>query len=71
MLKKETDVLKLTSTNKDWNPSWSPDGQWIVFNSARDGNDEVYIMNISGQLQTNLTNAPGRDIDPAWQPSGN
>ncbi len=63
------DVIKLTDSGKDTNPSWSPDGQWITFNSLRDGNAEVYIMRSTGQSQTNLTNTPGRDQDPAWQPA--
>ncbi|MBE3143239.1 MAG: PD40 domain-containing protein [Planctomycetes bacterium] len=59
---------QLTTTNKDYYPVWSPDSQWIAFTSERDGDQEIYIMTNAGLLQTNLTNRPGRDLQPTWQP---
>ena len=43
--------------------SISPDGQKIVFQSLRDGptNWEIYIMNMDGSGQLNLTNDPRTD----------
>ncbi|MCK5566843.1 MAG: PD40 domain-containing protein, partial [Actinomycetia bacterium] len=32
-------------------PSWSPDGKMIAFNSYRDGNTEIYVMNADGSGQ--------------------
>lgn len=61
-------VSKLTETNKDYAPCWSPDGDWILFTSERDDNKEIYIMDAQGQQVTNLTDHPGVDFDPAWQP---
>jgi TolB protein len=51
-------------------PAWSPDGRKIVFSSNRTGNDEVFVMNADGSGQTNLTNHPGGDYNPDWQPTG-
>ena len=48
--------------------AWSPDGSKIVFDSNRDGNDEIYVMNADGSGQTNLTNNPARDFLPCWGP---
>jgi TolB protein len=42
----------------------------IVFDSDRDGNREVYIMGPDGSDQTNLTNEPADDRNPAWDPQG-
>ncbi len=43
----------------------------IAFTSARDGNDEVYVMNAAGSGQTNLTNnLLAADFEPAWSPDG-
>jgi Tol biopolymer transport system component len=42
----------------------------IAFTSYRDGNAEIYLMNIDGSAQTRLTDHPGRDFNPAWSPDG-
>ena len=42
----------------------------IVFDSDRDGNREVYVMGTDGSGQTNLTNEPADDRNPAWDPQG-
>ncbi len=62
------DVARLTEDNASREPAWSPDSRWIVFTSNRDGNPEVYIMSNNGQFQVNLTNSPGVDMQPDWQP---
>lgn len=38
----------------------------IAFDSQRDGNPEIYVMNADGSGQTNLTNNPANDAIPAW-----
>ncbi|MCC6170361.1 MAG: PD40 domain-containing protein [Caldilineaceae bacterium] len=45
-------------------------GDKIAFVSDRDGNNEIYVMNADGSNQTNLTNDPTDDYDPAWSPDG-
>jgi Tol biopolymer transport system component/tetratricopeptide (TPR) repeat protein len=45
----------------------SPTDQ-IAFMSNRDGNWEIYVMSVRGQ--TNRTNHPAQDADPAWSPDG-
>ena len=55
--------------NNENSPCFSPDGSKIAFQTSRDGNpegaanDEIYIMNIDGSEQTNLTNNPIGDYD--------
>jgi len=63
-----TNATRLTSTGKDTEPTWSPDSQRIAFTSRRDGNSEIYVMNVDGSGQTNLTNNAAADYLPAWQP---
>ncbi len=36
----------------------------IAFYSDRDGNTEIYIMNVDGSEQVNLTNNPADDYGP-------
>ena len=42
----------------------------IVFQTNRDGNHEIYLMNGDGTGLTNLTNDPKNDGHPAWSPDG-
>lgn len=59
----------LTTTNGNKEPVFSPDGQYIVFTSSRDGKFEIYLMTNGGQGQVNLTNSPtSQDMQPDWQP---
>jgi Tol biopolymer transport system component len=40
----------------------------IAFESNRDGNYEIYLVNPDGGRQTRLTNSAQVDVDPAWSP---
>ena len=51
-------VRLTTTTGSDFQPKWSPDGQRIAFQSNRDGNLEVYVMDADGSNQTRLTTTP-------------
>ena len=42
----------------------------IAFQSDRDGNDEIYVMDADGTNVTRLTNHPAADRDPAWSRDG-
>ena len=54
----------------DSRPDWSPDGRRIAFNSNRDGNWEVYVMNADGSGVTRLTENDVVDGSPTWSPDG-
>ena len=42
----------------------------IAFDSNRDGNTDIYVMNVDGSEQKNLTNNPANDGFPSWSPDG-
>ena len=42
----------------------------IVFNSTRDGNIEIYVMDTDGKQQVRLTQHPDADFQPVWSPTG-
>ena len=54
----------------DWHPNISPDGKQIAFSSDRDGNFEIYVMDINGDNLTRLTHDAVRDTSPSWSPDG-
>lgn len=51
------------------NVSWSSDSSRVSFVSLRDGNREVYVVNVDGTGERNITNHPGDDGNPRWQPA--
>lgn len=48
----------------------SPKGDKIVFTSLRDGDPEIYTMNLDGSEQTRLTFEKGYDGGPFFSPDG-
>jgi TolB protein len=42
----------------------------VVFQSNRDGNNEIYLMNGDGSGSVNLTNNQADDLLPVWSPDG-
>lgn len=51
-------------------PSFSKDGDTVVFRSERDGNSEIYLMNADGSNQRRITNDPTYDGYPTLIPDG-
>jgi Tol biopolymer transport system component len=53
-------------------PTWSPDGTKIAFNQSGDDAQVVWVMNVDGSQQINLSNNafPFDDEHPIWSPDG-
>lgn len=66
-----SNVRRLTSnTAFDINPVWGPAGM-IVFESNRDGNWELYMVDVTGDgVPVRLTNDPAQDVGAFWYPDG-
>ncbi|HSK89177.1 MAG TPA: protein kinase [Anaerolineales bacterium] len=76
-----TDLTQITEMEQGaCQPSWSPDGQQLVFISPCLGRGEfyetiynessLYIINADGTGLKQLTPSPGSDFDPDWSPDG-
>jgi TolB protein len=52
-------------------PAWSPDGKKLALVlSTRDGNLDVYILDLTTQVLTRVTDDPGIDTEPQWSKDG-
>jgi TolB protein len=67
------DLRQVTNTPAyDSAPTWSPDSQWLAYETY-DGNDlEVTVQSLTSGDQTPapLTDDPAADSSPAWSPQG-
>ncbi|MET0497229.1 MAG: Tol-Pal system beta propeller repeat protein TolB [Steroidobacteraceae bacterium] len=52
-------------------PSWSPDGTTLALTlSRKDGDIDIYTLNLSSQVLTRMTFDPGIDTEPTWSLDG-
>jgi Tol biopolymer transport system component len=60
---------RLVFANGEWS-TWSPDARRLALISPRDGNDEIYSVDVATGEALNLTHDRARDVTPAWSPDG-
>jgi uncharacterized protein YjdB len=63
-------VLTTDTQGANLDPAISPDGRLIAFTSTRDGNYEVYLMDLDGSNQRAALVSPLKETKPAWFPNG-
>jgi len=66
---REPPTQLIASTRADINPQYSPDGNKIVFNSNRSGNDELWVCDADGSNPVQLV-AMGFSASARWSPDG-
>jgi Tol biopolymer transport system component len=67
-------VRQVTSSyaGSDFDPTVSPDGQYLVFASTQHRpTADIYLKSSSGSVVTRLTDDPAQDVMPAVSPDGN
>jgi len=47
-------------------PSFSPDGNYIIFSSSRDGMYNLYIMSANGVFVKKVQNSTANETMPKW-----
>jgi TolB protein len=67
-----TNPRNLTQTTRivETEPAWTPDSRSIVFASGRDGDFNLYMIDLESGNLRRLTNLPGNEQAPSWRPSG-
>lgn len=64
-------MTRLTADNwNDIDPAVSPDGKQIAFASDRDGQWDIYILDVTTDQTQRITNSQAYDGAPAWSPDG-
>lgn len=64
-------ITKITYDKSiDTTPSFSPNGEKIVFCSDRSGSQKLYVMNKNGRGIKKITHGRGNYSKPAWSPDG-
>jgi TolB protein len=71
-----TNDQRMTDGGYAVSPSWSPNGQFLVFSWFRQygpgapGAQDIYIMDIASRQWVQLTHDGGRNDFPCWSPDG-
>ncbi len=67
----QTEPVRLTNTAADErDPEWSPDGGSIAYASRRDGNWELYVLDVQSGSNTRVTYDLAYESAPSWSPDG-
>ena len=68
-----TGVINLTNDpDYDKNPSWSPDGEMVVYSSSpTNGHRNIFVVDRMGTTKLQLTDTEQNDDYPDWSPDGN
>lgn len=62
-----TNLTRITHNNiDDWEPSWSPDGEWLLFVSGQV--PDIFVMRADGSESYRLTQDSFGDWTPVWRP---
>jgi Tol biopolymer transport system component len=54
----------------DRQPTYSRDGEWVLFSSNRSGNLDIWSVSRASGALRRLTDDVAHDLDPAWTPDG-
>jgi hypothetical protein len=57
--------------HSEWLPSFSPDGNWVAYQSNETGREEIWVGSFpDGQERYQISTGAGMWMEPLWCPSG-
>jgi len=64
-----------TNLGEGHNPSWSPDGRYVIFEVTQDDghvviSSDLWLASVDGSQRFQLTSTPGIEGYPCWSPDG-
>ena len=65
------DYLKQASAmvarhERDHDPTWSPDSRYVAYSGKRAGRSKIYMIDIQGRQERQLTGGSSDDSSPSW-----
>ena len=63
-------LARANSEAWDYSAAVSPDGRWLAFVSGRDGDDEIFVLDLASDTTSpvQLTHNGAPDLRPTWSP---
>jgi TolB protein len=60
--------LRLSNTNNDESPSFSPNGKYIMYATSNGGRKSLAVVSVDGRVKQSLTTQAGNIKEPTWGP---
>jgi Tol biopolymer transport system component len=64
------DIQFTTTESDEGSGDWSPDGEWIAFESEHGGNTDIWVQPVAGGVAFQITDDEAADRVPRWSPNG-
>ena len=69
-MSKQTRQLIVDAKGSNLSPSFSPDGQRLLYSSSVGGNADIYELSLVDNTTTQLTTLPSTEVQPSYAPDG-
>src|SRR5260370_5943060 len=61
---------RLTDSDKDYSPRWSPNGKTVAFLSTRAGLSQIWLLDVATGKLDKITDSPTGVLSFKWSPNG-